>query len=74
VNGPAFLGSAELFESVAAGEAADLVLLARNPLEGISATRAIRAVVLKGRYLDRRALDTLLAETAAKAGTTVAPK
>jgi imidazolonepropionase-like amidohydrolase len=67
VNGPAFLGHAADFGAVAAGKAADLVLLDRNPLEDIQATRGIRGVVLRGRYLDRVALDRLLEDAAAMA-------
>ncbi len=47
--------------TVAAGREADLVLLDANPLDDIRNTQRIRAVVLRGRYLDRRALDALLA-------------
>ena len=39
----------------------DLVLLDANPLEAISNTQKISAVVLNGRLLDRKALDRLLA-------------
>lgn len=70
VNGPAFLGASERAGAVAAGKTADLLLLDRNPLEDIRATRAIRAVILKGQYLDRAALDGLLAEAQAKAAAT----
>jgi len=44
------------------------VLLDANPLEDISNTQKIRAVVAKGRFFDRQALDKLLeqAEYAAK--------
>jgi imidazolonepropionase-like amidohydrolase len=67
VNGPAFLGHAADFGAVAAGKAADLLLLDRNPLDDIRATRAIRGVVVHGRYLDRVALDALLEDARAKA-------
>lgn len=43
------------------GKLADLVLLDADPLADISNTREIRAVVLDGRYLDRAALNELLA-------------
>ena len=46
--------------------AADLVLLTRNPLTDIAATRAIDAVVLRGEVQDRAALDRMLADTRAK--------
>ena len=55
VNGPAFLRAADHYGAVAAGRVADLVVLDRNPLADITATRAIRAVVVKGRLLDRPA-------------------
>ena len=69
VNGPAFLRAADGAGTLAAGTTADVVLLDRNPLDDIRATRGINAVVLKGRYLDRAALDGLLAEAQAQAAT-----
>ena len=47
--------------TIAEGRRADLVLLARDPLEDIAHTRAIVAVVAAGRWLDRAALDAMLA-------------
>ncbi len=38
--------------SVEVGKVADLVLLDADPLESISHTRKIRAVILGGKYLD----------------------
>ncbi len=69
VNGPAFLGASATSGELAAGKVADVVLLDRNPLDDIRATRAIHAVVLKGRYLDRAALDGLLTDARHKAAT-----
>jgi imidazolonepropionase-like amidohydrolase len=46
---------------MAPGQRADLVLLDANPLQDIRNTTRIRAVLLNGRYLDRTALDALLA-------------
>ena len=45
------------------------MLLEANPLEDITNTRQIRAVILDERFLDREALDELLteAEQSAKA-------
>lgn len=57
-------GLADSLGLVAEGQLADLVLLRENPLENIAATRSIGAVVLDGRYLDRSALDELLARAA----------
>lgn len=39
-----------------------------DPLADIRHTRRIRAVIANGRYLDRRALDALLAQAEAAAG------
>jgi len=62
-----FLGRTAVSGSIEPGKLADLVLLDRSPLSDIRNTQTIAAVVLKGRYLDRRALDKLLsaAEVAA---------
>jgi len=63
----ATLGPAEFFHlerdagSIAPGKVADLVLLDANPLADIRAVGRIRAVIRSGRYLDRAALDALLA-------------
>ena len=67
--GPAWFGKLDRYGSIETGKAADLVLLDRNPLEDIGATRAIHAVVLRGSVYDRAALDKLLAETRAKVAT-----
>src|SRR3546814_5065133 len=67
INGPAFLGYSDRFGALAEGKAADLLILDTNPLEDISATRRIEAVILKGQLLDRAALDRLLAEARVRA-------
>lgn len=64
--GPAWFGHLDRCGSIEVGKAADLVLLDRNPLEDINATRAIHAVVLRGSVYDRAALDAMLADTRAK--------
>lgn len=64
--GPAWFGKLDRYGSIDRGKAADLVLLDRNPLEDIAATRAIHAVILRGTVHDRAALDRMLAETRAK--------
>lgn len=55
-----FLGRQMESGTIAVGKRADLVLLERNPLDKIAATRAIRAVMLRGQWFDRAALDDLL--------------
>ena len=65
INGATFLGKAKRHGTIAVGKAADLVMLDHNPLRDIRATREIHAVVQRGHYLDRGALDDLLNATAA---------
>ena len=60
------LHAADSLGTVAAGKLADLVLLDADPLADITNTTAIRAVVANGRYFDRAALDSLLAEVQAR--------
>jgi imidazolonepropionase-like amidohydrolase len=58
-NPAQYLGLADT-GAVEKGKRADLVLLDANPLDDISNTRKIRAVVLAGRFLSRDDLDELL--------------
>ncbi len=46
--------------TISPGKRADLVLLGANPLADIAHTRAIEAVCVRGRWLDRGELDGLL--------------
>jgi imidazolonepropionase-like amidohydrolase len=55
-----FLGKFETQGTVEQGKFADLLLLDANPLADIRNTQKIRAVILRGRVLDRTALDELL--------------
>jgi len=60
-------GPAETLGTIGEGKAADVVLLDRNPLEDISNTRRIHAVVVAGKLLDRASLDKLLIQVKAAA-------
>lgn len=64
--GPAWFGQMARYGGIATGKAADMVLLDRNPLTDIGATRAIRTVVLRGKVYDRAALDAMLAKAKAQ--------
>jgi len=44
------------------GKNAEFVILANNPLDNIENTKSVQGVMLKGKWLDRTALDTLLAD------------
>jgi imidazolonepropionase-like amidohydrolase len=61
---PAGMFPSEEGGSIAPGKRADLVLLDANPLEDIRNAERIAAVVLRGRFLNRRDLDLLLRESA----------
>lgn len=50
LNPAKFLGKTETFGTIQVGRVADLVLLDADPLEDISHTRKIRAVVLGGKF------------------------
>jgi imidazolonepropionase-like amidohydrolase len=63
--GPAWFNQLGRYGSVETGKAADMVLLDRNPLKDINATRSIRMVVMNGKTFDRTALDAMLADTRA---------
>jgi len=57
-----YMRVADSVGSIRPGKLADLVLLDADPLADIRNTERIAAVVANGRYLDRPALDLLLAE------------
>jgi len=65
LNPAIVFGLADSLGAVAEGMVADLVLLDANPLDDIHNTRSIEAVMLNGRYLDRSALDSLIATASA---------
>ena len=67
------LGVASERGTLEPGRDADLLLLAADPLAAIANTRAIRGVMIRGRWLDRAALDALLAARAAAVAATRPP-
>lgn len=66
-NPAKFLGKLDSLGTIEKGKIADLVLLDANPLEDISNTQRINAVVVNGRYLPKEALQRMLAEVEAAA-------
>jgi imidazolonepropionase-like amidohydrolase len=66
-NPARFLGLSGSLGTVERGKLADLVLLDANPLDDISNTKKIAAVVTGGRYLPRGSLDKILADVEAAA-------
>jgi imidazolonepropionase-like amidohydrolase len=58
-----FLGRESSLGSVEPGKEADLVLLDSDPLADVANTTKIRAVVSRGRLLDRASLDAILKST-----------
>lgn len=66
-NPAEFLGLLDSLGTVEKGKYADLVLLEANPLEDISNTQRIHAVIVNGRYLPKQTLQKMLAEVEAAA-------
>jgi imidazolonepropionase-like amidohydrolase len=60
INPAKYLRRENKLGAVAAGKFADLVLLDANPLENISNTKKIHAVIANGKLLQRTDLDNLL--------------
>jgi predicted amidohydrolase len=68
-NPAEFLGKLQAQGTVVQGKLADLLLLDDSPLEDIHNTQKIRALILHGKFLDRTALDEILASEAKFAAT-----
>lgn len=66
-NAAKFFDLSSSLGTVESGKIADLVLLDASPLEDISNTKKIAAVVANGRYLPRKSLDKMLADVEAAA-------
>jgi hypothetical protein len=62
INPARYLGRETTLGTVAPRKAANLVLLDGNPLDNIANLRAIRAVVVAGRLVERNELDGMLAQ------------
>ena len=69
INGPAFFNLSKDFGAVSTNKMADLLILDANPLTNIQNTQKINSLIRKGVYLDRKALDKLLADTEQKVKT-----
>ena len=61
-------GKAATLGTIAVGKTASFVLLRQDPLQDIRHTTQIEAVWLRGRHLDRKALDGVLADARPGAG------
>jgi imidazolonepropionase-like amidohydrolase len=59
-NPAKFLGMLDSLGAIEQGKVADMVLLDANPLQDISSTQRINAVVVNGRLLDKKAIDAML--------------
>lgn len=66
-NPAKYLGLLELLGTVEKGKIANLVLLEANPLENISNTQRIAAVVLNGKLLSKELLQKMLSDAEAHA-------
>lgn len=68
IDAASFAGMEKEYGSIETGKAADLLLLDANPLEDVRHTRRIAGLFFAGKYLDRAALDELLAFAEQQAG------
>jgi imidazolonepropionase-like amidohydrolase len=66
-NPAEFLGLGKSYGTIAKGKIASLVLLEANPIEDIRCTQRIAAVILRGQYFTKEALQTMLADAKAAA-------
>ncbi|HEY7566245.1 MAG TPA: amidohydrolase family protein, partial [Gemmatimonadaceae bacterium] len=56
-----YFGAANEFGTIEAGKRADLLLLDADPLRDIANAHAINGVMIRGRWLDKAAIDQRLA-------------
>lgn len=62
ISAARFMEKDDMFGSIAAGKAADILLLDENPLDNINHTRAIHGLVRGGTYFDTTMLSRLRAQ------------
>lgn len=60
VNPSRYLRQSAQFGTIEVGKRADMVLLAENPMTDISNARKITGIVVRGRWLDEKALSAML--------------
>jgi imidazolonepropionase-like amidohydrolase len=60
VNPSQFLGMDKEFGTIAVGKRADLLLIERNPLEDVAALNQPLGVMVRGRWLPRETLQSLV--------------
>ena len=60
LNAARYFGKVDEFGTIEEGKRADLILLQANPLDDISNTLQIEAIIHDGEYMDRHGLDTIL--------------
>lgn len=65
-NVGAYFANEDDFGTIAPGQRADLVLVAENPLDDVTAVATPLGVMTRGRWLTREAIDARLAEIAAR--------
>lgn len=64
INAADFADSSDTYGNIKAGMLAEIVLLNANPLENISNTRNISAVMSGGNYFDRKAIEEIFEKVA----------
>jgi imidazolonepropionase-like amidohydrolase len=62
-----FMNKEADFGSVEVGKLASLVLLNKNPLENIENTKSIETVIIRGKVINRKALDLMLGQAKSNA-------
>ncbi|MES2518888.1 MAG: amidohydrolase family protein [Bacteroidota bacterium] len=59
INGPEFLNKSAEYGSISKGKKADILILNENPLQNISATQNIDALVIHGIFMNKKQLNNL---------------